>query len=130
VRREIFIDDFRGHDDRPRRGRREYYGQRDNFHNRQDRGRGIHVLGGRRDGVGPHFEEGCNTVQNDYPNRKAYRNRYYQDSETSTTKMFTSKKDLVEYANKIGETGQQLNIYKIEEDLYKVVVYGPEVKEK
>lgn len=126
----MFINDFRGSDDRPRRGRREYYGQRDNFTNRQDKGRGIHVLGGRRDGVGPHFEEGCNTVQNDYPNRRAYKNRNYQYEEPSKTKMFTSKKELVEYANKIGETGQQLNIYKIEEDLYKVVVYGKDLQEK
>ena len=77
VRREIFINDFRGNDDRPRRGRRDNYsygrgdgyGRGNRTYNYGDKGRGLHVLGGRRDGEGPHLDEGCNTVENTYPNQ-------------------------------------------------------------
>ena len=38
------------------------------------------------------------------------------------TKMFTSKSELVDYVNEVGELGNKVDIYKIEDDLYKVVV--------
>ena len=38
------------------------------------------------------------------------------------TKMFISKEEMVKYVNKTGEEGHQIDIYKIEDDLYKVVV--------
>ncbi len=119
VRREVYL----GEDDRPRRGRRDYRGNGDGYY-RQDRGRGLHVLGGRRDGQGPHLDEGCNTVRNEYPGQRFFRNRNYAVSNSSKIKMFSSKKEMIDYVNKVGETGQHVDIFKIEEDLYKVVVYG------
>lgn len=38
------------------------------------------------------------------------------------TKMFTSKKELVDYVNSIGDEGHKIDVYKIEDDLYKVVI--------
>ncbi len=40
----------------------------------------------------------------------------------SKTKMFTSKDELVAFVNEKGEEGHQIDIFKIEDDLYKVVV--------
>ena len=37
------------------------------------------------------------------------------------TKMFTSKSDLVEYVNEVGAKGHQVDVFKIDEDLYKIV---------
>lgn len=130
MRREIFIDDFLGDDDRPRRGRRDYRGRGEGFYH-HDKGRGIHIMGGRRDGHGPHLDEGCNKVRNEHPEYRYHKYRHYSFNQTSKIKMFTSKKELVDYVNKVGETGQQVDIFKIEEELYKVVVYGnSEVKEE
>ncbi len=84
---------------------------------RTDKGRGNHLNGGRRDGVGPHFEEGCNIGEKKYQSFRG--NRF---NSKMKTKMFTSKKELVEYVNKVGELGNKVDIYKIEDDLYKVVV--------
>ncbi|MCD6482604.1 MAG: hypothetical protein J7K80_02535 [Candidatus Izimaplasma sp.] len=120
----MYYNGYRGLDDRPRRGRRDYGGRNDGSFYRQDRGRGLHLLGGRRDGQGPHLEEGCNTVQNENPGQRFYRNRNFVSNETSKIKMFSSKDDMMKYVNKVGEDGQQVDIFKIEDDLYKVVVYG------
>jgi hypothetical protein len=38
------------------------------------------------------------------------------------TKLFTSKEDMVEFVNLKGEEGHQIDIFKIEEGLYKVVI--------
>lgn len=38
------------------------------------------------------------------------------------TKLLTSKQELVQYVNELGEQGHRIDIYKIENDLYKVVV--------
>ena len=123
VRRETYFGD----DYRPRRGRRDNFGRGGGrYYSTGDKGRGLHLLGGRRDGEGPHLDEGCNTVQNENPGQRYYKNRYdrfSQTNETSKTKMFSSKKELLEYVNEIGETGQRVEIFKIEDDLYKVVVY-------
>ncbi len=123
MRREIYIDDFPG-EDRPRR-RKDQYGRGGGIHhNRPDRGRGNHIFGGRRDGVGPHFEEGCNTERRVEAPQRIYNHKYYTTDETSKTKMFSSKKELTEYVNEVGETGQRVDIFKIEDELYKVVTYG------
>jgi|LGOV01.1.fsa_nt_gb hypothetical protein len=92
---------------------------------RKDKGHGNHLNGGRRDGVGPHHEEGCNTGEKKYQSFK--RNRF---DHKMKTKMFTSKKELVEYVNKVGELGNKVDIYKIEDDLYKVVVVERYTEEK
>ena len=129
MRKEIYIDDLQDYDDRPRR-RRYYPGHRERFY-RRDKGRGLHILGGRRDSFGPHYEEGCNTVERGYPYQKIYKPKIYRSNITNKIKMFSSKKELVDYVNKVGETGQQVDIFKIEDELYKVVVYGEEeVKEE
>ena len=84
---------------------------------RTDKGRGNHLNGGRRDGVGPHLEEGCYIGEKKYQSFRG--NRF---NSKMKTKMFTSKKELVEYVNTVGELGNKVDIYKIEDDLYKVVV--------
>ncbi len=131
MEKEIFIkkviqeDDEYGYRNETRRGR----GNRGtgNGFGRSDKGRGNHLNGGRRDSYGPHFEEGCNTGKKKYQSFR--RNRFEFKMKTQ---MFTSKKDLVEYVNKVGELGNKVDIYKIEDDLYKVVVverYQEEIKE-
>ena len=127
MRKEIYIDDFPGEDERPRRGhKKEYRFHGDGFLH-QDKGRGYHLHGGRRDGHGPHLDEGCNTRETGRPHRKIYKHKFYESDLKTITKLFASKKELVEYVNKVGENGQQVDIFKIEDDLYKVVVYEKEV---
>lgn len=107
-------------------GRRGNSGLRFGSDNR-DKGRGNHLNGGRRDSHGPHQEEGCYKGEK---KSQSFRGFNYQNK--AITKMFTSKKDLVEYVNSIGDLGNKIDIYKIEDDLYKVVVierYQKEVKE-
>lgn len=41
------------------------------------------------------------------------------------TKMFISKEEVVEYVNKIGDEGHHIDVFKIEEGLYKVVAVTP-----
>lgn len=48
--------------------------------------------------------------------RRPRRPRYKQ-----VTKMFTSKEELVEYVNVEGEKGHSIDVFKIEDSLYKVV---------
>ena len=127
VRREFYITDPRGFD-RPRRGRNDYRGRGEGYY-REDKGRGLHLYGGRRDGIGPHFEEGCLTEERVRPYRRIFQQKYYRTDDASKTKMFSSKKELLDYVNKVGETGQQIDIFKIEDELYKVVVYG-EIEQK
>ncbi|QMS84210.1 hypothetical protein [Candidatus Xianfuyuplasma coldseepsis] len=38
------------------------------------------------------------------------------------TKLLTSREELVQYVNELGEKGHHIDVYKIETDLYKVVV--------
>ena len=38
------------------------------------------------------------------------------------TKLFTDKEEMVLYVNELGELGHRIDVYKIEESLYKVVV--------
>lgn len=121
MRKEIYIEDFGECSDRPRRGRDERHGFGEGFHH-HDKGRGFHIYGGRRDGHGPHLDEGCNTEHRDHPHVKVFKNKKFYN-EIFKTKMFSSKKELVEFVNEVGETGQRVDIFKIEDDLYKVVVY-------
>ena len=46
------------------------------------------------------------------------------------TKMFTSKEALVEYVNEVGAKGHQVDVFKIDEDLYKIVEIVKENHEK
>lgn len=39
-----------------------------------------------------------------------------------TTKLLTSKEELVAYVNELGEQGHKIDVFKIEDGLYKVVV--------
>lgn len=42
--------------------------------------------------------------------------------ELQKTKMFTSKDELVAFVNEKGEEGHRIDVYKIEDELYKVVI--------
>ena len=130
MEKEIFIKKIINEDDYGfrREMHRRHEGVRINEHGnrnrgtgngfgRSDKGRGNHLNGGRRDGHGPHQEEGCNTSPKKYQNF-----RHPRFDSNIKTKMFTSKKDLVEYVNKVGELGNKIDIFKIEDDLYKVVI--------
>ena len=46
-----------------------------------------------------------------------------------TTKLFTSKEELVAYVNDIGETGAKIDVFKIEDGLYKVEVIERQKKD-
>ncbi|MFK5883380.1 MAG: hypothetical protein QM489_03460 [Candidatus Izemoplasma sp.] len=102
-------------------------GQR--FNNGEDRGRGNHINNGRRDGEGPHLEQGCNTKPtretsvNDRGHR-FYNTRHENSGNRSSveTKLFTSKDELVEYVNSREQDNAEVEIYKIEEGLYKLVI--------
>ena len=125
IKRVIQEDDEHGFRRESRHGR----GNRGtgNGFGRKDKGHGNHLNGGRRDSYGPHYEEGCNIGEKKHQSFR--RNRFEFKMKT---KMFTSKKELVEYVNKVGELGNKVDIYKIEDDLYKVVVverYQEENKE-
>ncbi len=129
MKKEIFIEKFIDEDERPR-GQREFYRGRGAGINRHDKGRGFHINGGRRDGYGPHLEEGCNVTKK-YPSHNYYRKSYEIKEFESKTKMFTSKEELVKFVNKIGAKGQKADVFKIEDDLYKVVYTEQiEVKEE
>lgn len=45
------------------------------------------------------------------------------DKKVQQTKLFDNKKDMVEFVNQIGEDGTEVDIFKIEDGLYKVVVF-------
>jgi hypothetical protein len=51
------------------------------------------------------------------PSRPYFKHRHFK----KVTKMFTSKESLVEYVNQAGEKGHHIDVYKIDEDLYKIV---------
>ena len=80
MRRERFYNDL-GYNDRPRRGRSDYRGRGEGYY-RQDKGRGLHLYGGRRDGLGPHLEEGCNTEERIVP-QSSFRNVTYGTSSSN-----------------------------------------------
>lgn len=51
-----------------------------------------------------------------------HRGRHHHPRKKMTTKLFTDKQELVNYVNKVGETGAKIDIFKIEDSLYKVEV--------
>ncbi len=55
-------------------------------------------------------------------NPRMYQKHFRRPKRIQKTKMFTSKKDLVEYVNSIGDEGHKIDVYKIEDELYKVVI--------
>ena len=103
-------------------------GQRNNHG--EDRGEGRHINNGRRDGVGPHHEEdGCN-VKPDHetsPEDRGHRffnERHEMEPKRSNveTKLFTDKAELVKYVNDRKADNSEIEIYKIEDGLYKLVI--------
>lgn len=54
---------------------------------------------------------------------KPPKHHIFIDDYTMKTKMFTSKDDLVNFVNEIGEEGNKIDIFKIEDGLYKVVIF-------
>ena len=124
MRKEIFIEKLLDEEDRPRRRNRDHHFRGDEGY-RHDKGRGIHVHGGRRDGLGPHIEEGCNVEERVFDHAHRFPRKFRFDGRRALrkTKMFKSKDDLVIFVNEIGEKGQKVDIYKIEDDLYKVVYF-------
>ena len=81
------------------------------------------------DGVGPHFEEGCNTKTNRETSVNDRGHRFHNtrhengiNRSSAETKLFTSKKELVEYVNSRESDNAEVEIYKIEEGLYKLVI--------
>ena len=69
-------------------------------------------------GPKPHFEDRGPKPKGD---RRPKQHRRFPE-EFAKTKMFTSKEQLVEFVNSIGDQGHKIDIFKIEDDLYKVVV--------
>ena len=88
-------------DERPRRGEREF---REHRHHGESDGRPFR-----------HFHE--ENIQ------KPFGRKIRRHFPKPKTKMFTSKEELVNYVNSIGEAGHKIDIYKIDEDLYKIVVF-------
>jgi len=131
MRKEVIVKEFIDGYERPRRGRREYRMNETGFRH-HDKGRGLHILGGRRDGIGPHLEEGCNTEERYYDNNSKILNRNSGIIQKllRKTKMINSKDELVSFVNEHGEKGQEVEIYKIEENLYKVVYFEQNKKVK
>ena len=58
----------------------------------------------------PHFEG------------RPHRERFFRPGPKQKTKMFTSKDELVNFVNEKGEEGHRIDVYKIEDELYKVVI--------
>ncbi len=56
--------------------------------------------------------------------------RPHRPHKKMVTKLFTSKEELVEYVNQKGETNCKIDIFKIEEGLYKVEIIERFKKEK
>jgi hypothetical protein len=131
MKKEIFIEKFMDDDDEMHVMREMHHGRgagvmregRGSGHS--DRGRGFHIHGGRRDGVGPHQEEGCYTGE-----KRIHKIRRSRPNYTTKTKMFASKEELIKYVNEAGELGNKIDIYKIEDNLYKVVVVEKYQEEK
>lgn len=131
MKKEIFIKKFIDEDDEIHIIREMHHGRgagimhEGNGRGHGGYGRGNHLNGGRRDGIGPHQEEGCYTGENRIHSIRRSRTNY-----TRKTKMFASKEELIEYVNKAGELGNKIDIYKIEDNLYKVVVIEKYQEEK
>lgn len=91
--------DFR--DDRPPRDPRERYERRDHG-NREER---------------EEFRKPPRPKRPDH-----YRKPFMRPRVGQKTKMFTSKEELVAFVNEKGEEGHKIDVYKIEDELYKVVI--------
>jgi hypothetical protein len=100
------------------------------YNNGEDRGQGKHINNGRRDGIGPHFEEGCN-VHPTHETKPEDRGHRFQNENTRRnrrsesiieTRLFTDKEELVKYVNEGETANKKYEIYKIEENLYKLQI--------
>ena len=56
-------------------------------------------------------------------------NRRHHIKKKMTTKLFTDKEVMIDYVNDHGEQGHHIDVFKIEEGLYKVVVVERKNKE-
>lgn len=65
------------------------------------------------------FDKRRRDFRNDNQNRGSRRN---YGPKISETKLFTSKDELVEYANSKGQSSAIIEIFKIEDGLYKLVI--------
>jgi|LGVE01.1.fsa_nt_gb hypothetical protein len=101
------------------------------FNQGEDRGKGLHINNGRRDGIGPHHDvEGCNTnpTKETSPEDRGYRfykerfHRPFYTERNIETKLFTSKDELVKYVNDRKADNSNIEIFKIEDGLYKLVI--------
>lgn len=104
-------------------------GQGSRCNNGEDKGVGRHINNGRRDGDGPHNEEGCNTNPNKETsvNQRGHRYNNYRHENRNIrssveTKLFTDKAELVKYVNDRKADDAEVEIYKIEDGLYKLVI--------
>ena len=110
------------------KGSQRFGGNRSNHG--EDRGNGKHINNGRRDGVGPHHEEGCNVnpTRETKPEDRRYKGNRQSSHRGSyrhhiiETKLFTSKEELVEYVNSRTDQSNKVDIFKIEDGLYKVEI--------
>lgn len=80
------------------------------------------------------FERGHERPHRDRGRHERKREDFRRDSEEHrvhrrphhkkkmTTKLFTDKVEMIEYVNVLGEQGHHIDIFKIEDGLYKVVV--------
>lgn len=67
-----------------------------------------------------HFEDKAFHDHKHFDHRRP--KEYKKPHKTQKTKLFTNKEEMVEFVNQKGEEGHQIDIFKIEEGLYKVVV--------
>jgi|LGVF01.2.fsa_nt_gb hypothetical protein len=121
----------REYEDRPRR---EDGPRRDERTQRHFRGDGVRKKEHRADGPRPlrqRFDE--RPEKPERPNRPEKLDRHFRPRRPrrkQITKMFVTKEALVDYVNVEGEKGHQIDIYKIEENLYKVVKVEFDQQEK
>lgn len=105
-------------------------GQGQRINQGQDRGVGNHINNGRRDGEGPHHDsDGCNIKPERSTNPDDRGHRYLNKrtnlgyrKNSVETKLFTDKEELVKYVNNRKADNSEVEIYKIEDGLYKLVI--------
>lgn len=69
-----------------------------------------------------HDDEECGVHKHKHHKHHKHHEGFRKPNKTQKTKLFTSKEEMVEFVNLKGEEGHQIDIFKIEEGLYKVVV--------
>ena len=112
MEKRVYVKTEHGHEDRPRRRRRDE-DRRHEGHERRER----HEYRDHRN----HEEHRKHRKhRKDFDKHEFFKKMMFQGK--SKTKMFMDKLKMVEYVNEVGEEGYHIDIFKIEENLYKVVV--------